>query len=743
VVRRSCKPKRCAGGEQLEARQLMTGDLAAANVLVLYNTASASGAQIASYYAQVHPGVQLLGISGIDPNSETITADTYLSTIRPQVLAGLTASTEVIVTTKGLPLRIQVTESCPSAPWPLLPTYVDANGVLRTIFNWQPYSSLESELANIQRVSTWQMMGDQTYNFGVPFCLNPYYNASGSFSHTAYGGMYLTSRLDGYTTMDVMAAIDRAQHVSFGPSGPYFLVDNNPSITYAPTMAKLVNEVLTPAGLPTVYDNTSAYLNSAPGPIIGYDSHGTHQASTPGSYLINGFGPTLAAGAVFTSWESFNAYSFTPGGYTGSQGQVAQWLAIGGTAGVGNVAEPGANLYRVTNENLLFSSLIAGKTWAEAAWSSLFQLGYVNTVVGDPLMRWSFQDNSATVVARNLFYNNSAWDSNCVAANAADDGAIATDKSAYQAGSGNATFASVSSYVRGINGIMVDIAGTHGAITASDFAFKIGNNNAPDTWAAAPAPIAVSVRAGAGVGGSDRVEVLWADDAVRATWLRVTLRGNDAAGGWNLNTGLSASDVFYFGSAPGDSGFNDGSGFIVSSADEISARCNPCGIANPSDIANANDFNRDRLVNSMDQILARTLISSIDHALVSLSLAASNAMAASAPPDMSALAAEEPATLQPDASVEGISGIASGLADGAPSSTASLVNVLQPVPDLVLVLAGKVSLDQLTMEARSPFLDQIGSLGAWEPPSGVERDQAAAEVHQQLVADNLLWQDLG
>src|SRR5262249_22013021 len=59
-------------------------NLAAANVLVLYNTASAEGQQIANYYASVHPGVTLLGLNGINPSNEDVTADFYLSTIRPQ-----------------------------------------------------------------------------------------------------------------------------------------------------------------------------------------------------------------------------------------------------------------------------------------------------------------------------------------------------------------------------------------------------------------------------------------------------------------------------------------------------------------------------------------------------------------------------------------------------------------------------------------------------------------------------------
>ena len=95
-----------------------------------------------------------------------------------------------------------------------------------------------------------------------------------------------------------------------------------------------------------------------------------------------------------------------------------------------------------------------------------------------------------------------------------DDNAIATDKVAYLPGSGTANFANVSSYSMGINGIMVDIAGSHPSITAADFVFRVGNNNTPSSWATAPAPVSVSVRAGAGISGSDRVEIIWANQAI-------------------------------------------------------------------------------------------------------------------------------------------------------------------------------------------------------------------------------------
>src|SRR3954470_19966694 len=79
--------------------------LDAKGVLVLYNNASQDGREIADYYASVHPGVRLLGLSNV-PTSEEITVSTYLQIIRPQVRAALDDSVDVIVTTKGLPLRI-------------------------------------------------------------------------------------------------------------------------------------------------------------------------------------------------------------------------------------------------------------------------------------------------------------------------------------------------------------------------------------------------------------------------------------------------------------------------------------------------------------------------------------------------------------------------------------------------------------------------------------------------------------
>src|SRR5205823_6374225 len=105
------------------------------------------------------------------------------------------------------------------------------------------------------------------------------------------------------------------------------------------------------------------------------------------------------------------------------------------------------------------------------------------------------------------------------------------------------------SYSRGINGIMVDIAGlpTGAArgVNASDFVFKFGTGGDPATWVAAPAPLSVSQTQGAGTGGSYRVTIVWPDGAIKNTWLQVAVKANTV-------TGLASPDVFYFGNLAGE-----------------------------------------------------------------------------------------------------------------------------------------------------------------------------------------------
>jgi hypothetical protein len=190
-----------------------------------------------------------------------------------------------------------------------------------------------------------------------------------------------------------------------------------------------------------------------------------------------------------------------------------------------------------------------------------------------------------------------------------DDNAIATDKVALVPGGGQATFTNVSSYSGGITGIMVDLLGPgdHSSITASDFLFRVGNNNMPSAWAAAPAPSLVAVRPGAGSGGADRIEIVWPAGAIKKTWLEVLVIANSHTGlNQNPNLPSSQGDVFFFGNALGDSGtFDTATLAIVDSNDELGARNNPQQLFANIPINNIYDYNRDGIVDSNDQLIAR------------------------------------------------------------------------------------------------------------------------------------------
>jgi hypothetical protein len=187
-----------------------------------------------------------------------------------------------------------------------------------------------------------------------------------------------------------------------------------------------------------------------------------------------------------------------------------------------------------------------------------------------------------------LFYKGSAFATT-------SDAAIAPNKSPLFPGQ-TATFANYTSYSRGINGLMLDIAGLAGSLTASDFIFKVGNTSTPSTWAAAPAPLSVQTRFGQGVGGSTRIEIAWADNAIANQWLQVTVKG-----GAGMASGFATDTLFYFGNAIADSG-DSAANARVNATDEIAARL---GAAASAAIGNPLDYNRDGKVDGLDSSLAR------------------------------------------------------------------------------------------------------------------------------------------
>ncbi len=200
--------------------------------------------------------------------------------------------------------------------------------------------------------------------------------------------------------------------------------------------------------------------------------------------------------------------------------------------------------------------------------------------------------DDAALTARNISYQGSSFDDGGL-------GAVATDKSVLLPGE-TATFANYTSYSLGINSFVIDVQDLNVAPTlatfSSYFGFHVGNNDDPTGWATAAAPTGLIYQSNVDAGGTDRIFLTWADNAIEKTWLEITVLANST-------TGLATPDVFYIGNAIGETG-NTTTDAGVDLADVGLVRINQTGF-DTTDVLNVYDFNRDARVTLDDLGLAR------------------------------------------------------------------------------------------------------------------------------------------
>jgi hypothetical protein len=186
------------------------------------------------------------------------------------------------------------------------------------------------------------------------------------------------------------------------------------------------------------------------------------------------------------------------------------------------------------------------------------------------------------------------------AQNFVDNDLIAPDKHALLPGQGGATFENYTSYDRGINCVIIELAGAWGDITSADFVFRTGNTANPATWTSPPAPTVTVIP---GTPGGTQVKFTWPDykmyapdpavQAVANTWLQVNVLANS-------HTGLSASDVFYFGNLIGDTGTNLSGAYATLAEDWSATRSAVNAYSGHRFFDDVYDHNRDGFYTSVD-----------------------------------------------------------------------------------------------------------------------------------------------
>ena len=275
------------------------------------------------------------------------------------------------------------------------------------------------------------------------------------------------------------------------------------------------------------------------------------------------------------------------------------------TLDVGEVLNLSSHSNTLTVRRNLDDTVSIGPGWTQGPNDGVFEV-YTQ---GAAILRIQIP---ATLADRHLFYNNSAFDDPVggvgdPAANANDDVAIASDKTALLLGV-PASFQNYTSYTRGINGVMLDIFNLPGIPTADDFEFRVGNTNDPSTWSELTTAPAISVRPGAGTGGSDRVTLIWPDETIRNQWLQIIVLPT-------LNTGLTAPDVHYWGNQVAETGNLVGN-TAVDIGDVQGVLANLTSAGSPATIDNSFDFNRDTHVNIADVMAVLSNLTSAGSSLL-------------------------------------------------------------------------------------------------------------------------------
>ena len=346
-----------------------------ANVLLVVNETSADSGRIAEHYARIRsvPSNQVLRIK-LDAVDE-IEREVFDAQIQMPIANWLgqhAAQDRIlyIVLTKGIPLRIKGTSG--------------RNGTI---------ASVDSELTLLYA----RLVGHGGTVVGR--LTNPYFLGRAplvqakTFSHQEFG-LYLVTRLDGYTVEDVLGLIDRgAAPVREGR----ILLDQKAAQDdpVGNEWLKAAVDRLTASGFgERVVSETTEQVLSGEKNVLGYYSWGSNDRAITRRRFGFGFVPGAIAGMFVSSdgrtfneppaawtigtWNDKTTY------FAGSPQSLAGDLIREGVTGVaGHVEEP--YLDGTIRPDILFPAYLSGFNLAESFYLAMRYVSWQTVVVGDPL----------------------------------------------------------------------------------------------------------------------------------------------------------------------------------------------------------------------------------------------------------------------------------------------------------------------------------------------------------------------
>jgi uncharacterized protein (TIGR03790 family) len=326
-------------------------DPQAGRVLVVVNGDSPEGVAIGGYYraARGIPESNLVVVR--TTTADDVSDADFKSELQEPIQAKLRTLPDVdfIVTTRGIPLRVGDHRYA-------------ADALL---------AGLDLDLTPIQAFTADEFRR----------ATSPYFRKDEGFSHAKYG-LYLTTRLDGYSIQDMKALVDRS--VSARPEAGLFFFDqqvvDRVGINDAlETAMEQIAQTLRQRGFESESEGTTAFV-APPELLMGYWSSGSNDPHySPEVYHALRFKPgSLAETNVSTSARTFDHVA-------GGQSLIADLVTQGVTGVKGYVDEPYS--VAVAKPDILFDRYTRGYNLAESFYMASQLLKWKDVVIGDPLCR--------------------------------------------------------------------------------------------------------------------------------------------------------------------------------------------------------------------------------------------------------------------------------------------------------------------------------------------------------------------
>jgi uncharacterized protein (TIGR03790 family) len=208
---------------------------------------------------------------------------------------------------------------------------------------------------------------------------NAYFNANARFSSAQFG-IYLVARLDGRSWSDSRALVDRGQSSS---SGAPIALDVDPmrdGTTYQVYNDEMraAQNLLSAAGIPTLFESTADFTDFGQKPLGGYDSWGSNDNNySPATFADLKFAPGAIAETAVSTGADHLRYD------GGTQSQISTLVSNGVTGAKGYTYEP--FLMAIADPGILFMRYTGGYNLAESYYLASHFVGWQDVVVGDPL----------------------------------------------------------------------------------------------------------------------------------------------------------------------------------------------------------------------------------------------------------------------------------------------------------------------------------------------------------------------